>query len=300
MAQQDPFRQRLAIVTDDVDDELTAQLRRAAEARGLEVSCALIDTFDHVQPPLLDAGDLLYRVAVTHTAHVIEQTLCHPGVATCYARPLGPHVFLDNQSMILARHGVPTPRTFHAMTTDRQALRRRVEALGGLPVILKVPGRSLGVGVVRADSWPALFSVADALHSAHGEDVHMMSCVEPADHWRAFVVGDTIAATYLNAPLDDDFRTGVDEDDLTSFQTPAPPQVHDLARQACAALGLEFGGVDVLVHPSGRAYVLEVNFPCYFGHPMRAARIDVAGALIDHLSAKGLALRAQWREAGLL
>ena len=40
------------------------------------------------------------------------------------------------------------------MTTDREELKRRVEALGGLPVIFKVPGKSLGVGVVRVDNWP--------------------------------------------------------------------------------------------------------------------------------------------------
>lgn len=294
------FEARLAIITDEADGELTVQLRRAAEARGLLVSCVDVEAFDHVQPPLLDAGDLLYRVAVTHAARVIEQTLAHPGVATCHAHPLGPYLFWDNQSLLLARQGVPTPRTFHVLTTDRAALRRRVEALGGLPVVLKVPGGSLGVGVVRVDSWPTLRAIAEALEDAHGQDVHMMTCIEPAEHWRAIVVGDAIAATYRNIPIEDDFRTCVDEANRACFEDAPPPGVEALAVQACAALGLEFGGVDVLVHPSGRAYVLEVNQPCYFGHPWRAAGVDVAGALVDHLHAKGQALRAQWIAAGLI
>ena len=60
--------------------------------------------------------------------------------------------------------------------------------------------------------------------------------------------------------------------------------------QACQVLGLEFGGVDVLVHDSGRAYVLEVNFPCYFGHPKRAVDQDVAAVMVQHLKAKAQAL----------
>jgi hypothetical protein len=290
---------RLAIITDE-RDELTEQLVEAAQARGIIATLVMVDAFDHVEPPLLDVGDMLYRVATSHAAHVVEQTLAHPGVATCYVDELGPHQIWDNQSLLLARCGVPTPRTFYAMTTRRGELKRRVEALGGLPVILKVPGRSLGVGVVRVEAWPTLFSVADALYSAHGQDVHMMSCVEPAEHWRAIVVGEQVAASYRHVLLEDDFRTGVDEEAREHFEDEPPAGVNEVAVEACRALGLAFGGVDVLVHESGRVYVLEVNFPCYFGHPKRAVGLDVAGVLVEWLREEGARRRAAWRAAGLL
>jgi glutathione synthase/RimK-type ligase-like ATP-grasp enzyme len=52
---------------------------------------------------------------------------------------------------------------------------------------------------------------------------------------------------------------------------------------ATRAIGLEFAGVDVMLHASGRAYVLEANFPCYFGHAQGDGAIDVAGAMVAHL-----------------
>jgi hypothetical protein len=45
--------------------------------------------------------------------------------------------------------------------------------------------------------------------------------------------------------------------------------------------------VDVLQHPSGRFYLLEANFPCYFGHAQENGQ-DIAGAIVDHLLDKSL------------
>ena len=285
--------QRLVVISDVPDDDLTLQLVSAADSAGVSPVIVEPAHFDHIQPPVLNIGDMLYRVATTHQACVIEQQLVHQGVATCYRDSEGSFVIWDNQTLFLARHGLSVPRTFHSMTTDRTELKRRVEALGGFPVILKVPGKSLGVGVVRVADWPTLYSVADALASAHGQHVSLMSCVEPAVHWRVLVVNGTVAATYRNIPQEDDFRTCVDEDLKDCFTEPAPDSAQQLAMQACEVLGLEFGGVDVLVHGSGRCYVLEVNFPCYFGHPKDAIGLDVAGVLVEHLKQKGQQLREQ-------
>jgi hypothetical protein len=283
--------ERLYVLVDDTTPSLIEQLRGACDARGVE--CVLVDAqgFDMTSFLPLEAGAMLYRPATSHRACVIEQLLVHERVATFYADALGPHLIWDNQALLLSKLGVPTPRAFYALTTRRAALRAQVEALGGFPVIVKTPGRSLGVGVMRLDSWPALFSVVDAVAALQGERACLMACVEPAEHWRVIVVGDRAAASYRNAPEPDDFRTFVDEADLDAFTAPPPPEVVELALRATAALGLTLGGVDVLWHPSGRGYVLEVNFPCYFGHPWRAAQIDVAGAMLDHLLARARALR---------
>ncbi|WP_301387897.1 ATP-grasp domain-containing protein [Thalassolituus sp. UBA2590] len=285
--------QRLIIISDEPEEDLTEQLVAAAHAHELKPIIIEPALFDHVEPPVLNHGDLLYRVAITHESCVIEQQLVHPGVATCYRDALGAFLIWDNQTLFLARNGIETPRTFHAMTTDREELKRRVEALGGLPVIFKVPGKSLGVGVVRVDNWPTFYSVADALESAHGQYVHLMACVEPAEHWRMLVVNGEVAAAYQNIPQEGDFRTCVDEDKKECFTTPPPESAKQLAIDACAVLGLEFGGVDVLVHTSGREYVLEVNFPCYFAHPKHAIDLDVADHLVRHLKQKGQRLKEQ-------
>lgn len=279
--------QRLYIINDVEGSELTQQLYEAALAQDVSPVILHADDFDHVGWSPLEPGSMLYTVGTSHGAHVIEQLLVHEGVATFYADAWGPNLIWDNQSMVLAKAGLPTPRTFYTLTTDKDALKARVEALGGLPIILKVPGRSLGVGVMKLERWATLLSVVDAIYSAHGEYVSMMSCVEPATHWRVIVVGEQAAASYINVVREDDFRTSVDEERAEHFEQAPPAQVIKLAIQACQVLGLEFGGVDVLVHEhTGRAYVLEVNFPCYFGHPMRAVGQDVAAQMVQYLKAK--------------
>ena len=59
-----------------------------------------------------------------------------------------------------------------------------------------------------------------------------------------------------------------------------------LAVSAVQAIRRELGGVDILEHPSGRLYLLEANFPCYFPQAQVVAGIDVAGAMVDHLLTK--------------
>jgi len=281
----------LYVIVDETPTSTVEQLQGACERRGVE--CVLVDagTFDMVGFEPLEGGAMLYSPGTTHRAHVVEQLLVHAGVATFYPDALGPHRVWDNQALVLAKHGVPMPRAFYALTTHRGRLRAQVEALGGLPVILKVPGRSLGVGVMRLETWSSLFSVVDAIEAVHGDRPTLMACIEPAVHWRVIVVGDRVAAAYINAPDPDDFRTSVVEQELAHFTTPPPPEVVDVAMRATQVLGVALGGVDVLEHASGRAYVLEVNFPCYFGHPWSAARIDVAGVMVDFLLARAAAVR---------
>ncbi len=283
-------RERLYLLTDRERSELEDQIERACTAQGVLLVEIDVDDFDHANTPPLEQGAMLYRTAISHQANVVEQVLAHPGVATFYTHPLGAHIIHDNQSLMLARCGISTPRAVFSLSKNPNELRSIVDYLGGFPVVLKVPGRSLGVGVMRIPDWSTLFSVVEQVYSTEGKMATLMSCIEPARHWRVLVVGDH-TSTYINLPRDDDFRTHVDEEDLECFTTEPPAAVVDIARDACAVLGLEMGGVDVLEHESGRVYLLEVNYPCYFGHPYEATGEDVAGMMLTHLRKKADVLR---------
>lgn len=284
-------RERLYLLTDRERGDLEDQLERAALVQGVTLVEIDVTQFDHADPLPLEDGAMLYRTATSHEAHVVEQILAHPGVVTFYTHPLGAHIIHDNQSLMLARCGISTPRAIFVLTTRRSELRQIVDRLGGFPVILKVPGRSLGIGVMRIADFPALFSVVDQVYATHGKMATLMSAIEPARHWRVIVVGEAHSC-YLNQPREDDFRTHVDECDRDAFFTPAPDAVVEIAHEACAVLGFETGGVDVLEHESGRVYVLEVNYPCYFGHPRGAGSDDVAAMMISHLRQKASRMRA--------
>jgi glutathione synthase/RimK-type ligase-like ATP-grasp enzyme len=153
--------------------------------------------------------------------------------------------------------------------------------MGGFPVILKFPGFSRGVGVTRIDSLASLFSIVDYT-LANGNHPVLCAYVHPATHWRAVVVGDRVVSHYRNITDKDDFRTsGSDQEE--DYRVPAPAGLEETAVAAVRALGHEFGGVDILEHPSGRLYVLESNHPCYFASAQLAIGTDVSGAMVEHL-----------------
>ena len=271
------------LVLDQAPCELVRQLVDAASGRTLQTVLVRADQVDPLQLPQLGEGDLLYRVGTSHRACVAEQLLCGPGVATFYDTVLGPHQIWDNAPLVLSRAGVPVPAAVYALPANEAELRAAVDALGGLPVVLKRPGHSLGAGVMRLDTWPSLRSVVDGFRETVGDAFVLMAYVAPAVHWRLFVVDGEVVASYQNPTRDDDFRTHVEEGRPELFTASPSPSTIDAAIQATRALGLRFGGVDVLVHDSGQPYVLEVNFPTYFGHPKRAVGLDVAGLMLDAL-----------------
>ena len=270
--------------------ETWEQLERACSHHQITAREVIAEQTDLTTTRTLPPGSMLYRAGTSQLACVIEQLMCGANVATLYAHPLGPHIIYDSQLLWLQRLGIPTPRAIHAVTDDPQTLREQVEHLGGFPIVLKVPGRSHGVGVIKAKDLESLFAVTDLAYATSGEHGLLMQCIEPAEHWRVIGVGASVAAAYINPQRPDDFRTHVDADAPAHFTSTPPEAVVSAALDAMAALGIEVGGVDVLCGGDGRVYVLEVNNPSYFGHPWEVARIDVAGAIIAHLSAKARGL----------
>lgn len=275
---------RLALVNDDVPEITTALLRQACAERSVEYLEVHAPSFAFDPAARLQAGDALYRPAVSLAAIRVEQFLWTEGVATFHADREGLFFGSSNYPLLFQRAGLPVPRTIPVNGTDRGLLRAHVEAVGGLPVIIKLPGGSGGVGTIQVDSLPGLFSTLDFL-LAQGLQPMLSAFVDNALHWRAVVIGDRCIATYRNLQETDDFRSYA-SGDRADFTAAPPAALGELAVRAVQALRLEFGGVDLLEHPSGRLYVLEANFPCFFADPQTVAGIDVAGMMLDHLMAK--------------
>lgn len=275
---------KLHVVDDGVPEATTRILREACVARDVEYVHVDPRWFDFAEERQLAPGALLFRPAVSLQAIRVEQFLYAPGVATFYRDPDGIFFNPSNFTLLFQRAGLPVPRTFQVHSTARSLLDDWVERLGGYPVVVKLLGYSRGLGVMRADSPEALYSLVDYI-SAEGKTPLLTSYVEDAEHWRLIVVGDRVVASYLNRKDYNDFRTYADSDPA-DFQHPISPELADVAVRATQALRYEFGGVDVLRHPSGRLYLLESNFPCYFATPQEVVGTDVAGAMLDFLIEK--------------
>jgi len=270
----------VCVIDPDVPAATRDSLRQAALARGLaydEVVGAAIDPRVGPLPP----GSLLYRAGTSWAASHAEALLYGPGVATFHADPAGPLRLPIEHDLILERAGLPVPRYAWVQTRAPEALPQLVEWLGGLPVVVKVPGGEGGVGTLRADSLPALTGLLDWLTS-RGERVRLSAFVPDALHWRLVVVGQRVVTAYRNPLRAHDFRSEA-SDDPADYGLQAPAEAERVAVAAAAALGVELAGVDVLVDTQGRCYLLEANFPCFFAQATVMAGVDVAGPMLDHL-----------------
>lgn len=283
--------QRFHCVDDGVPETTVQLLRQACLGRGIEFVHVDPRWFDYTDDRQLQPGELLYRPSVSAVAMRVEQFLCGPGVATFYRNIDGVYFHPSNSTLQFQRAGLPIPRTFPVYHADRQQLDAWVMALGGYPVVLKVMGYSRGIGVMRTDSPESLYSVVD-FTLAEGKTPYLCAYVEHAVHWRLVVVGDRVVSGYRNRNDHNDFRTYADTDQEDDFTQPIRDDMASLAVKAVQTLRYEFGGVDVLEHPSGRLYLLESNFPCYFATPQEAVGIDVAGAMLDFLVEKSRRLTA--------
>ncbi|MGI4875550.1 MAG: ATP-grasp domain-containing protein [Janthinobacterium lividum] len=263
--------------------ERAALLQAACQQRGIACVALETSTADRLALPELRPGDALYNA--TRDGMRLEELLWRPGVATFYAGDQPPRGIQDTTRWLAAhtRAGLPQPRTIAHPTADRALLVRYVDYLGGFPLVVKVAGGTLGTGVMRADSWPALLSLVDYL-VATGTEFMLREYLESTGSGRLMVIGDRVvgALEYDNLPTD--FRTnaaGGPPPRLTRFA----PAVEALAVAATQAVGAELAGVDVLLDQAGRAYLLEINLPCGFATFPKLG-VDVPGMLVDYLTAK--------------
>lgn len=259
-------------------------LEAACEARGVGYEGLWAPHFDCTRPPRPAAGDLLYRSETTSAAILAEQLLWRPDIATFYASKAQVFCRPYQPQLLFERSGLPTPRTVYSLSARPKQLRRDVAALGGFPLVVKVPGGEGGVGVMQVDSLPALLSLADFLR---GAEALLMELVAPAVHWRVIVVGDQARCAYRNFPQADDFRSAASAARADYLELEAVPRaLAALALRASEVLGLGFAGVDLLEADAGRLLLLEANFPCYWPHAQEEAGFDIAGSMLDALQAR--------------
>jgi hypothetical protein len=271
------------VIDDGVPDETIRLLARAAQARDVRFVRVDAKRVDPRHPPLA-VGSLLYCPSTSLTAERVEQQLWQPGVRSFHARPEGPFVTTLNPLLAFERAGLPVPRHLPVSDDDRDTLTSYVETLGGLPVVLKAGRGEGGVGTLRADSFATLFSLVDLLLD-RGQAPTLLSYVPEAMHLRLLVVGARVVTAYRNPVQADDFRSAPSSRS-EDYDIPVEPEWAQLAIRACAVVGYTFGGVDLLLHPTGRVYLLEANFPCYFPQGQRDGGPDIALAMVDFLRAQ--------------
>ena len=182
---------------------------------------------------------------------------------------------------LLREVGVPTPET--VVCEGANAAMDAITAMRD--VVIKPIFGSMGHGMVRVSDPDIAFRVVQSL-----EQIRAVFYVQRAiDHGgrdvRVFVIGGRVLGAIERRVPEGDWRTNVSRGGSARvFEL--PPTWGQLAVRASDAVGAEYAGVDLLPARDGSVFVLEVNAIPGWRGLQDATGLDVAGAIVDHLSSR--------------
>jgi ribosomal protein S6--L-glutamate ligase len=184
---------------------------------------------------------------------------------------------------ILSRHHVGIPRT--TFVRDKKDVIPAIERVGGAPVIIKLIEGTQGIGVLLAETSKAAESIVELLQSQKQNVLIQKFVAESKGRdIRAFVVGDRVVAAMRRVAQGQEFRSNVHRGGVAeAVDLPEPYRV--TAVRAAQILGLRVAGVDMLEGKDG-PQIMEVNSSPGLEGIETSTQLDVAGAVIDYISAQ--------------
>jgi len=183
-------------------------------------------------------------------------------------------------AQLLARAGLPAPRT--AFAPDPDYLIRAFKAVGGPPVVMKLPRSTQGRGVMFADSCKEAQSIADTMWALE-RDVIVQEFIDSAkgSDLRIIVVGGMAIGAVRRRASKEEFRSNLHRGGSTR-RARLTKEEASLAENAAAVCGLDIAGVDLLEADEGLK-VLEVNAAPGFEGFERAGGLNVPSRIVEYL-----------------
>jgi ribosomal protein S6--L-glutamate ligase len=184
---------------------------------------------------------------------------------------------------VLSRHQIGIPRT--TFVRDRKDVIPAIMRVGGAPVVIKLIEGTQGIGVLLAESMKAAESIIELLQSQK-QNVLIQKFVAESKgkDIRAFVVGDRVVAAMRRVAQGQEFRSNVHRGGVAEA-VELDEQYRETAVRAAQILGLQVAGVDMLEGKNG-PQIMEVNSSPGLEGIETATGLDVAGAVIDYISAQ--------------
>lgn len=264
-------------------------LQKSCEDRGIQFVPLEADTLDYaaIYDEIVE-GSLLYRLASSHRAALLEALLDDKVItlrrdnASLLSRAFG-----WGSALRLERAGVAIiPTIYNVSRSHDMQLSHYVDQLGGFPIVLKSTGHSHGAGVMMLNSLESLRSVLDYISDETTSNLVLRKYISNARHLRLVVLAGEVVDVIEYLPQPDDFRTNAVATPEVKQLASINPAITADAIKAVGVLGLEFGGVDVLVDEQDNFYIAEVNHPCNFARNQLNTGVDISGKMIDALLKK--------------
>lgn len=274
---------KLYIIAKSPNEISTTLLKEACEERNISHEI-LIPLETNPANITIKPGDAVYRAATSsnYGAAELERDLIMKG-AKSFRKPEDAFVVQKDETLLFRKYDIPTPKTITYLPKSKIALEECVEEIGGFPVCVKMLGGSHGTGVMRIDGFQGLISVSDYLR-ASGRPVVMKEYCDVVSTARLIVLGDKVIDSIEYTAPKGDFRSNEGAKPNVAPKS-FNQEVNDTAVSAVKALGLEFGGVDIMVTKDGPK-VAEVNSPCFFPRCQLLTGTDIAGQMVEYLMGK--------------
>lgn len=184
----------------------------------------------------------------------------------------------DKAKTYLALEGtVPQPKTliapFSFFKTDYTAFAKKAAQLLGLPLVFKECCGSFGEQVFLCGS------VEEVLSHVSDKPFLLQEYIENGNEdVRLEIVGGKCVAAMKRTNLND-FRSNITNGGTAENYIPTNDEFN-MAVRACAVLGLDFGGVDILNH----SLVCEVNSNAHIINLMNATGVDAAPLILKQIA----------------
>ncbi len=182
------------------------------------------------------------------------------------------------QCMVQA--GLPIPRT--AVIARPEALYAAVEAVGGLPAIVKLIHGTQGRGVFLAHHLGTLAAMLQRVEELNRQAIVQEFIAEAGGRdLRLIIIGNRCVAAMERQAPSGEFRANLHRGGMATRLEPDSATVA-LAVAAARAHGLAVAGVDLI--PSSRGpLMLEVNSSPGLEGIERATGVDVAAAIVEYV-----------------
>ena len=178
------------------------------------------------------------------------------------------------------RAGLPIPRS--AVIAQPRALFSAVNAVGGLPVVIKLIRGTQGKGVVLAKNLATASAVLEKVHRARRQALIQEYIAESDGRdTRVIVVGDHCIAAMERIAVPGDFRANLHRGG-SAVSVTLDDQTAKLALAAAKAHGLSVAGVDLLQAERG-PLLLEVNSSPGLEGIEGVTGVDVAQEIVIYL-----------------
>ena len=260
-------------------------LKDAADAAGAEAS--LVDAKSLIfQVPRLpsEVGDVVLQRCISHyRSLLLTQTL--EGAGAKVVNSLSVAETCSNKlatSIALSAAGVPTPKTFLALSSD--SVETAADALG-FPLVMKPFTGSWGRMVTVVKDKATLQALVEYKEELANPLEHMYYLQEyvqrPPRDIRVIVAGEEIVACVHRYAPPGEWRTNVARG-ATSKAFEPENELKEVVHKAAAAVGGGVLGVDAMESSNGY-YVHEVNNTVEFKGAQSAVQVDIPARIIQYV-----------------